>query len=311
VELDPRNLSGGQVEAFCELGLNRASIGVQDLDPRVQHAIHRIPPTELNWRALALLRAAGVTSLNVDLIYGLPLQTPDGFQITLDEVLRYSPDRLAVFSYAHLPQNRPSQKILERYAFPCAEEKVEILVNAVERLLEGGYAHVGMDHFAKYGDSLAKAQRAGSLQRNFRGYSLHSKIDLIGFGMSSISQSHGSFRQNHRDLKTFHRMLDEGELPMEKGYLLKRDDRVRRDVIMRLMYDLELDFAERSRVNGIDFEGYFAKSLDALRPLEDDSLLKLEKGGLKVTALGRLLIRSVAACFDARLVRPEAHAKAI
>ena len=305
VELDPRTLSQAQVQAFVELGVNRASIGVQDVNPTVQKAIHRIQPTETNAETIAWLRDAGVGSLNVDLIYGLPHQTPESFKEAMEEVLSYDPDRLAVFSYAHVPWSKPAQKILERSRLPDADTKIEVLIQTVETLTERGYAHVGMDHFAKVSDPMVKAQRAKTLQRNFQGYSLHANVDICAFGMSSISQSQNSFRQNHKNLDTYYSMLDEGELPLEKGYLLTKDDQVRRETIMRLMCDLELDFDARGKANGINFRAYFAPELKALRPLESDGLIAFEDKGLKVTSLGRLLIRNVACHFDAHMGKGE------
>ncbi|MDQ8186935.1 oxygen-independent coproporphyrinogen III oxidase [Pelagicoccus sp. SDUM812002] len=299
VELDPRTLSEAQVAAFMELGINRASIGVQDVNRKVQEAIHRIQPTATNAKTIGWLREAGINSINVDLIYGLPHQTEESFKETLQEVLSYDADRLAVFSYAHVPWSKPAQKILERSPLPGADSKIEILIQTVEKLTGCGYAHVGMDHFAKLEDPMVKAQQSKTLQRNFQGYSLHANVDICAFGMSAISQSQNAFRQNHKDLDTYYSMLDEGSIPLEKGYLLTRDDQIRREVIMRLMCDLELDFAERGIVNGIDFSSYFGSELESLRGMESDGLVRLSESGLSVTPLGRLLIRNVASRFDA------------
>lgn len=299
VELDPRTLSEAQVLAFRELGVNRASIGVQDVNPKVQEAIHRIQPTETNAETLRWLRGAGIDSVNVDLIYGLPYQTEFSFRETLQEVLSYAPDRLAVFSYAHVPWSKPAQKVLERSPLPDADSKIEILIQTVETLTGCGYAHVGMDHFAKLEDPLVEAQRAKTLQRNFQGYSLHANVDICAFGMSAISQSQNAFRQNHKNLDTYYMMLDEGDIPLEKGYLLTKDDQIRREVIMRLMCDLELDFRERGAVNGIDFACYFSSEIESLKGMESDGLVEFTEQGLRVTALGRLLMRNVASRFDA------------
>lgn len=299
VELDPRTLSHAQVVAFVELGVNRASIGVQDVNPKVQEAIHRIQPTETNAQTIRWLREEGVGSINVDLIYGLPFQTEESFQETLREVLTYDPERLAVFSYAHVPWSKPAQKILERSPLPSPDSKIDILIQTVEKLTGSGYAHVGMDHFAKVSDPMVRAQQAKTLQRNFQGYSLHANVDICAFGMSAISQSQNTFRQNHKDLDNYYRMLDEGDIPLEKGYLLTRDDQIRREVIMRLMCDLELDFDARGLANGIEFSSYFGGEIESMASLESDGLISLTDGGLKVTGLGRLLIRNVASRFDA------------
>lgn len=299
VELDPRTLSQAQVTAFRQLGVNRASIGVQDVNFQVQEAIHRIQPTEMNRRTIAWLLEAGISSVNVDLIYGLPHQTEDSFKQTLSEVLTYDPDRLAVFSYAHVPWSKPAQKILERSPLPTADSKIEILIQTVEALTSSGYAHVGMDHFAKHEDPMVKAQQAKTLQRNFQGYSLHANVDICAFGMSAISQSQNAFRQNHKDLDTYYSMLKAGHLPLEKGYLMTRDDQVRREVIMRLMCDMGLDFSARGTANGIDFADYFGREVESLKELVADGLVEFRPGGLSVTGLGRLLIRNVASRFDA------------
>ncbi len=312
VEIDPRTLTREQVMAFRRLGINRASIGVQDVKLEVQEAVHRVQPTEVNKRTVEWLREAGLGSLNVDLIYGLPYQTQESFRETLEEVLTYEPDRLAVFSYAHVPWSKPAQKILERSPLPSPDSKIEILMLIVELLTRRGYAHIGMDHFAKESDTLAIAQRTRSLQRNFQGYSLHAEVDICAFGMSSISQSANAFRQNHKDLKVYYEKVDAGQLPLEKGYLLTRDDQIRRETIMRLMCDLDLDFAERGEANGIDFRSYFARELEALRPLESDGLVAFSERGLAVTPLGRLLIRNVAVHFDAYMgASPQGFSKAI
>lgn len=312
VEIDPRTLTREQVQAFRRLGINRASIGVQDVKLEVQEAVHRVQPTEVNRRTVDWLREAGMGSLNVDLIYGLPFQTQESFCETLEEVLTYDPERLAVFSYAHVPWSKPAQKILERSPLPSPDSKIEILMLIVELLTRRGYVHIGMDHFAKESDTLAIAQRTRSLQRNFQGYSLHADVDICAFGMSSISQSANAFRQNHKDLKVYYEKVDAGQLPLEKGYLLTRDDQIRRETIMRLMCDLDLDFAERGAANGIDFCSYFARELEALRPLESDGLIAFSERGLAVTPLGRLLIRNVAVHFDAYMgTSPQGFSKAI
>ena len=311
VELDPRTLSREQVQAFRRMGINRASMGVQDVNPEVQKAVHRVQPGEMNERAIEWLREVGIDSLNIDLIYGLPHQTVASFRETLDEVLAYRPDRLAVFSYAHVPWSKPAQKILERSPLPDADAKIEILMMIVETLTQRGYVHIGMDHFAKESDPIVQAQRSKTLQRNFQGYSLHADAEICAFGMSSISQTANSFRQNHKDLETYYKMVEEGRLPLEKGYLLSEDDQIRRETIMRLMCDLSLDYAERGQARGIDFKAYFADVLERLAPLEKDGLIILREDGLEVTPLGRLLIRNVAVNFDAYAGQNSGFSKAI
>ncbi|MEM9158879.1 MAG: oxygen-independent coproporphyrinogen III oxidase [Verrucomicrobiota bacterium] len=299
VELDPRTLTKEKVDAFRRMGMNRASMGVQDLNPKVQEAIHRIQPSDMNRQAIAWLEEAGIHKLNIDLIYGLPRQTVESFSETLEEVLEYDPDRLAIFSYAHVPWSKPAQRILERNPMPNAQEKVGILERIVEALLDAGYAHIGMDHFAKQWDALALAQKEKKMQRNFQGYSLHKDVEICSFGISAISQTDRTYRQNVKELETYYRLLDMGRYPIDKGYLMSRDDSIRRKVIMRLMCDMELDFEAMSKELDIDFRDYFRKEIRALVPLERDGLLDLHPGGIKVLTTGRLLIRNVAVAFDA------------
>jgi len=301
VEIDPRSLDRKRVEAYRELGVNRASMGVQDVNPAVQKAIHRIQPSEMNRNVIAWLRAVGIEELNVDLIYGLPEQTPETFARTLEEVIDYDPDRLAVFSYAHVPWSKPAQKILEGNRLPETETKLRILVELVNVLVNSGYVHVGMDHFAKPTDPMVTAQRSGNLQRNFQGYSLHSNVEICAFGISAISQSGSSYRQNVKDLDTYYVRLDKGLFPIDRGYRLSADDLIRRRVIMKLMCDMALDFDEQGEALGIDFRTYFATALEALKPLRNDGLVDLDVDSLRVTRFGRLLIRNIAACFDAYL----------
>ncbi len=298
VEIDPRTLTEDKVQAFRALGVNRASMGVQDVNPAVQKAIHRIQPSDMNRRAIDWLRQSGIQNFNIDLIYGLPRQTPESFADTLDEVLSYDPDRFALFSYAHVPWSKPAQKILEQAELPSPEAKIAMHAQSVERLKQAGYAHIGMDHFTKADDSLAVAQRSKTLQRNFQGYSLFKDAEICGFGISAISQSPKSYRQNFKDLETYYAFLDAGKRPVDRGYLLSNDDRIRRQVIMRLMCDMELDFREMGRALDIDFDSYFASERNELNRLSRDGLITLDDNRLVVTDLGRILIRPIAAVFD-------------
>ncbi|MDA0347599.1 MAG: oxygen-independent coproporphyrinogen III oxidase [Verrucomicrobia bacterium] len=299
VEIDPRVLTKQKVEAFRRLGVNRASIGVQDVNPKVQIAIHRIQPSETNIQAIKWLRDVGITNLNVDLIYGLPMQTVESFSRTLEEVLQYDADRFAVFSYAHVPWSKPAQKILENSGIPTADEKMDMLKTSLNQFVEAGYSHIGMDHFTKPTDTLARAQKSKTLQRNFQGYSLHKDAQICGFGISAISQSRKRYRQNFKDLETYYEFLDAGKCPVERGYLMSKEDRTRRTVIMRLMCDMGLDFEQLSQELGFDFKKHFHKELQKLQPLEKDGLVSLTETTLKVSTLGRLLIRNIATVFDA------------
>ena len=235
VEVDPRRLTRDHVTALKEIGVNRASLGVQDNDPIVQKAVHRIQPRELTEQVVGWLRDAGFRSLNIDLIYGLPFQTTTTFAKTLHEILALNPDRLAVFNYAHVPWIKPHQKILKDAILPTPEVKMDLLKMTIETLTAVGFDYIGMDHFAKSTDELAVAQRQKTLQRNFQGYSTHGGADIYAFGMSSISQADGIYWQNEKDLPDYYRALDAGNMPLHKGYIMSPDDQIRRQTIMRLM----------------------------------------------------------------------------
>ncbi|MBA4149922.1 MAG: oxygen-independent coproporphyrinogen III oxidase [Verrucomicrobia bacterium] len=299
VEIDPRRLTNDQVVALREIGFNRASIGVQDNNPIVQKAVHRIQPFAQTKMAIDWLRNAGFSSINIDLIYGLPHQTPESFEKTLDEVLCLKPNRFAVFSYAHVPWIKPAQRILEDRILPTPETKLAILKLTIERLTSEGYVYIGMDHFAREDDELAIAQREKTLQRNFQGYSTRGNTDIFAFGMSSISQVDDIYWQNQKELSGYYDAIDAGELPLVKGYILTPEDKLRRTTIMRLMCDLSLDFSAMSKMLGIDFKEHFCAELESMDELEADGLIVKTAEGLIVTDLGRLLIRNIAMRFDA------------
>jgi oxygen-independent coproporphyrinogen-3 oxidase len=301
VEIDPRDLTRDHLSALREIGFNRASIGVQDNDPVVQEAVHRVQPFALTQTVVDWIRAAGFCSLNIDLIYGLPCQTPASFARTLDEVLGLRPDRFAVFNYAHVPWMKPAQRILQAEALPSPETKLELLKLTIEKLTSQGYVYIGMDHFARAEDELAIAQRQKTLQRNFQGYSTRAGTDIYAFGMSAISQTDALYWQNLKELPAYYSALDEGKLPVTKGYVLTADDRVRQETIMRLMCDLELDYAVMSAALGLDFADYFSTELDSLDDLEADGLVIKTPASLIVTDVGRLLVRNIAMRFDAYL----------
>jgi len=301
VELDPRRLTREHVEAFARMGVRRASFGVQDSNPEVQKAIHRIQPQSMNVEAMRMLRENGFESVNLDLIYGLPLQTPESFAATLDEVLELDPDRFAIFNYAHVPWMKPAQKLLERHGLPSAETKLELLQLCIERLTAAGYVYIGMDHFAKPDDELVRAQKAKTLQRNFQGYSTRAGVEICGFGISSISQGGSGFRQNVKDLVQYRASLERGELPVIKGYELTDEDRMRGDIIMRLMCDLSLDYTKMSAKWAVDFKAHFADAIDQFDEFAEDGLIQLSDTGFTVTEKGRLFVRNLAMCFDAYL----------
>jgi oxygen-independent coproporphyrinogen-3 oxidase len=297
VEVDPRRLSPQHAAALRDAGFRRASLGVQDFDPRVQAAINRYQTRDDTARAVRWLRGEGFESLNLDLVYGLPRQTAESFAKTLDEAIAMRPNRIAAFSYAHVPWVKPAQRKLE--ALPTPETKLELLHLTVEKLSEAGFVHIGMDHFARADDELAVAQRERKLQRNFQGYSTRGHADIFAFGMSSISQVNGAYWQNLKTLPGYYQALDASRLPIGRGYVLSDDDKIRREVIMRVMCDLELDYVALSARLGIDFQSYFAPELASLADLEADGLVETGYARLSVTEAGRFLIRVIASRFDA------------
>ncbi|MGF1448536.1 MAG: oxygen-independent coproporphyrinogen III oxidase [Opitutales bacterium] len=301
VELDPRTLRPDHVEAFAAIGFNRASFGVQDIHADVQQAIHRRQDPSLNRAAMQQLRTHGFQSVNIDLIYGLPHQTPQSFTETLAAVTALKPDRLAVFSYAHVPWIKPAQKLLERAGLPDAETKLELLRTIYGHLTACGYVPVGMDHFARADDELVRAQQAGTLQRNFQGYSTRGGADICAFGISAISQTAGTYWQNCKNLTDYRLQIESGQLPIERGLVLTEDDSLRRWVITTLMCQLELDPKAVEERFHVDFFTYFSNELDRLKSLEADGLLCWQHGRLRVRPAGRLLIRNIAMAFDAYL----------
>ncbi|MGO8836805.1 MAG: oxygen-independent coproporphyrinogen III oxidase [Limisphaerales bacterium] len=300
VEVDPRRLTRDHMAALRDIGFNRASMGVQDFNPRVQEAIHRIQPRAMTQQAMDWMRELGYGSINLDLIYGLPHQTPESFNETLDTVLQMKPDRLAVFSYAHVPWVKPAQKILEQQQhLPAAETKLRVLKLVIEKLTANDqYVYIGMDHFAKPDDELAVAQKKKQLQRNFQGYSTRAGSDIYAFGMSSISQIPDAYWQNEKELPKWQVAVDAGRVPLHRAYLVTDEDKIRRETIMRVMCDLSLDYAAMSQKLGLNFVEHFEKELAALAPFEADGLVKRSPTGLEVTDTGRLFIRNIAMCFD-------------
>lgn len=304
VEIDPRGLTLEKVQALQHAGFNRASLGVQDTNPDVQKTIARIQPLELVAQANQWVRDCGMTSVNFDLIYGLPTQTLKSFEQTIDDVLTLSPDRLAVYSYAHIPWIKPFQKALED-KLPDTETKLQLLQLAIEKLTGAGYIYIGMDHFAKPDDAMAIALADGTLQRNFQGYSTLKGVDLHGFGMSSISHAAGQYFQNEKEIGAYYEVLDSGKLPLIRGYTMTDDDKIRYAAIMHIMCNLYIDYAALSAELGVDFTEYFKADLASLDDLEADGLLQREEDGLRVTPLGRLFIRIIAMRFDAYLQKEQ------
>lgn len=304
VELDPRELRREHVMALAESGFNRVSMGVQDFDPKVQEAVNRIQPLDVTLQALEWVAEAGITSVNLDLMYGLPHQTLETFTRTLDQVIEISPDRIAVFNYAHVPWIKRHMGLIREEDLPTPDEKVRIFVATLERLNAAGYVYVGMDHFAKPDNELAVAQREGTLYRNFQGYTTNAGTDLFGLGLSSIGQFDRLYVQNTKTLKEYGERVGRGELPVHAGYLLTDDDVIRRDVIMTLMCDFMLTKRTFEDRYGIVFDDYFHDVPARLGPLVDDGIVRLSDDVIDARGEGMLLIRNIAMAFDAHLPTP-------
>jgi oxygen-independent coproporphyrinogen-3 oxidase len=304
IELDPRFVDADDIAELAKIGFNRASFGVQDFDPAVQEAVNRIQSVEETRAVVDACRAHGFRSVNVDLIYGLPNQAPEGFARTLDTVAQMRPDRVAVYGYAHMPHLFKPQKQLDASLLPSGETKLALLQLAIEKLTAAGYLYIGMDHFALPDDELALAQARGGLHRNFMGYTTHADSDLVGLGVSAISHIGDSFSQNPRDLPSWQAALDDGRLPVFRGMRLGEDDQLRADLIQSLMCQGEIPVAALERRYAIDFAEYFSTALDRLAPLAEDGLVRVEEQRIAVTARGRLLLRNIAMCFDRYLEQP-------
>jgi oxygen-independent coproporphyrinogen III oxidase len=304
IELDPRTVSPQDIAELALAGFNRASLGVQDFDPAVQEAVNRIQGVEQTRAVIDACRTHGFRSVNIDLIYGLPKQSLAGFARTLETVIAMRPDRLAVYSYAHLPDMFKAQRQLDATALPDAETKLALLQLAIETLTAAGYVYIGMDHFALPDDELAQAQERGGLHRNFMGYTTHADSDLIGLGVSAISHIGDSYSQNPRDLMSWQLALDEGRLPVFRGMVLSEDDQLRADLIQQLMCQGEIPISALERRYGIHFHDYFTEAMRRLRPLQTDGLVIVGPKRIEVTARGRLLMRNIAMCFDRYLQQP-------
>jgi oxygen-independent coproporphyrinogen-3 oxidase len=309
IELDPRTVTPADVAELARIGFNRASLGVQDFDPEVQRAINRVQGVDETLAIIRACREAGMRSVNVDLIYGLPMQNLFGFARTLDIVLAQRPDRLAIYGYAHLPQMFRAQKQIEEADLPDAEARLNLLGLAVRHLSRAGYQYIGMDHFALPGDELARAQRQGGLHRNFMGYTTHADTDLLGLGVSAISHVGDSYAQNPRTLPEWEAALDVGNLPTWRGLQLDADDEIRADLIQRLMCQGEVDTVAFGQCHGLDFDAYFAEELASLLPLQADGLVKRDGANIRATRQGKPLLRLIAMCFDRYLRRPDQPAR--
>ena len=305
IEVDPRETNEHTIRQLRELGFNRISLGLQDFDAAVQKAVNRIQSKAQTFAVLEAARNHGFRSTNVDLIYGLPLQTVETFANTLEQVLEYAPDRFSIFNYAHLPSRFKTQRQINDADLPTAEVRLDILQMFGTKLTEAGYVYIGMDHFAKPDDELAVAQREGKLYRNFQGYSTHSDCDLVGLGMTSIGRVGDAYIQNVKELDQYNTLISSGQLPVYKGVDLDEDDKLRREVITQLICHFELDFKSIEQEFKINFTEYFASELDNLRYMQQDGLLVLSKNSIQVNVAGRLLIRNVCMVFDKYLTHKQ------
>ena len=308
IEVDPRVTSREHLETLRRLGFNRLSMGIQDFHPEVQRAIHRIQPYELTRDLLLAARELGFDSINVDLIYGLPYQSPERFAHTVDQILELAPDRVALFSYAHVPWLKKQQGSFAAH-LPEGMQKFEIFRTGLSKFLEAGYLYIGMDHFAKPGDELAISQQKRTLHRNFQGYTTKAGADLYGMGVTAISGIQNAYAQNHRELAAWEKAVGEGGIATMRGYRLSQDDRLRRAVISRLLCHTVVIKDEIAREFGVDFDQYFAGELARLEPPSEDGLVLLEADQIRTTWLGRIFIRNLAMVFDPYLEKQQLAAK--
>jgi len=301
IEVDPREIELDVLDHLRAEGFNRLSMGVQDFNKEVQRLVNREQDEAFIFALLSHAREIGFTSTNIDLIYGLPKQTPESFAFTLQKVAELSPDRLSVFNYAHLPTLFAAQRKIKDADLPSAQQKLDILQQTIASLTSAGYQFIGMDHFARPDDELAVAQRNGVLHRNFQGYTTQGDSDLLGLGVSAISMIGDSYAQNQKELKRYYQQVDERGNALWRGIALTRDDCIRRDVIKLLICNFRLSFRAVENAWNINFHDYFAEDLKLLAPLINDGLVAMDGQGLQVTAKGRLLIRNICMCFDAYL----------
>jgi oxygen-independent coproporphyrinogen-3 oxidase len=309
IEVDPRTVDATRLATLAELSFNRLSFGVQDFDPAVQKAVHRVQPTAQVFALVESARALGFESINVDLIYGLPQQNPESFDRTLAQVAELRPDRIALYAYAHLPERFKPQRRIIAAELPTAGAKVSMLSRSLSALQSAGYVHVGMDHFALPNDALAVAKRQGRLHRNFQGYSSQPDCDLIGLGVSAIGRIGATYSQNAKTLEEYYDYLDQGRLPVVGGLALTRDDLLRRAVIMALMGQGQLQFESIELAHLIDFKSYFATELENLRSMEEKGLVEVNDTGIQVTAMGWFFVRGVAMVFDRYLQADRTRAR--
>jgi oxygen-independent coproporphyrinogen-3 oxidase len=298
VEVDPRTVNEQRLAVLAELGFNRLSFGVQDFDLEVQKAVHRIQPAEQVFALVEASRRLGFESVNVDLIYGLPLQTPESFDRTLAQVNRLRPDRIALYAYAHLPERFKPQRRIHAEDLPAGAAKVAMLSRSLDALTDAGYVYIGMDHFALPGDALAVAKRQGRLHRNFQGYSTQADCDLIALGVSSIGRIGSTYSQNAKMMEEYVDLLDQGHLPVVRGLALSRDDLIRRSVIMAVMCQGHVQYESINLAWLVDFKTLFTQELIQLEEMQAQGLVQLSESGIQVTAMGWFFVRGVAMVFD-------------
>ena len=307
IEIDPREASAETVRLLRDIGFNRMSLGVQDFNAVVQKSVNRIQTEAETLEVLESARQDGFRSISIDLIYGLPFQSVNGFAATLDRIIDFGPDRLSMFNYAHLPQMFPPQRRINETELPQPQEKLDILQMSIDKLTAAGYVFIGMDHFARPDDELAVAQREGTLYRNFQGYSTHADCDLLGLGVTSIAKVANTYSQNVKTLEPYYERIDAGRLPMLRGIELDRDDEIRRDVITRLICNFQLEYAPVEQRWDVEFRDYFATALPQLSVMHQDGLLRVDDRGIEVYPKGRLLIRNICMAFDRYMAEKQAQ----
>lgn len=301
IEIDPRTVDASRLDTLAELGFNRLSFGVQDFDPAVQKAVHRVQPVEQVFALVEAARSRGFDSINVDLIYGLPQQSPESFDRTLAQVVQLRPERIALYAYAHLPERFKPQRRIATAELPSGGAKISMLSRSLAAFIGAGYVYVGMDHFSLPSDSLAVAKRQGRLHRNFQGYSTQPDCDLIALGVSSIGRIGATYSQNSKTLEEYYDFLDQGQFPVVRGLALSRDDLVRRSVIMALMCHGQLHFESIELAHLVDFRSYFSKEMESLQALVEQGMVEVDDSSIQVTAQGWFFVRAVAMVFDRHL----------
>ena len=301
IEIDPRGVTVQDIAQLAQRGFNRISVGVQDFDPAVQAAVNRLQTEQETAQVINAARDNGFGSVSVDLIYGLPLQTEQGFQRTLEQTMKLAPDRISLYSYAHLPQRFKTQRQICSEQLPKAQTKLRLFTNAVAYLEQQDYVYIGMDHFAKRHDSIVQAMQQGLLQRNFMGYSTHANCDLLSLGVSAIGQTENLYTQNHKTLPDYYKAIDQQHLPLERGIYLSRDDKLRRWVIASLMCNMGVEYKIFAGQFACDFNDYFADAAASITLFEDHGLVESNVDGLSITPMGRYFIRNICMLFDAHL----------